>query len=218
MKGYRKMAGDDGNSIAGLWKSIEMLLKESLVDQNEPHANPSKVSEVSPRSSADVIHLNKVVWPGNIARDVNGPDSLSEPHSSLVQGLYTQNQINVEAEKGHPSPPFSEKMARLISDICASDDTETTRRDKEKSFMSDKELCASDLHNFDPSLMVYKILAESSAKDKKETFSPQSRAVLMGMIDSHIARWVDQNLPEFLEDSLPSSEPRASDAKVKHRS
>ena len=216
------MAGDDGNSMAGLWKSIEMLLKESLVDQNEPHANPSKVSEGPPRSSADVIHLNKVVWPGNIAgntaRDANDPDSLSKPHSSLVQGLYTQNQINLEAGKGHPSPPFSEKMARLISDICASDDAEPTSRDKEKSFTSDEELRASDLHNFDPSLMTHKILAESSAEDKKEMFSPKSRAVLMGMIDSHIARWIDQNLPEFLEDSLPSSEPRARDAKVKHRS
>ena len=84
--------------------------------------------------------------------------------------------------------------------------------------MSDEELRASHLHNFDPSLMTHKILAESLAKDKKEMFSPQSRAVLMGMIDSHIARWIDQNLPEFLEDSLPSSEPRARDAKVKHRS
>ena len=46
------MAGDDGNSMAGLWKSIEMLLEESLVEQNEPHANPPKVSEGPPRSSA----------------------------------------------------------------------------------------------------------------------------------------------------------------------
>ena len=216
------MAGDDGNSMACLWKSIEMLFKESLVDQNEPRANPSKVSEGTPRSSADIIHLNKVVWPGNIAgntaRDANEPDSLSKPHSSLVQGLYTQNQINLEAGEGHPSLPFSEKMARLISDICASDDAEPTSRDKEKSFASDEELYASNLHNLDLSLMAHKILAESSAEDKKEMFSPKSRAVLMGMIDSHIARWIDQNLPEFLEDSLPSSEPRARDAKVKHRS
>ena len=215
------MAGDDGNSMASLWKSIEMLFKESLVDQHDPNANPFKVSEGPPRSSADVIHLNKVVWPGNIAgntaRDTNGPDSFSESHSSLIQGLYTQNQINLEAEKGHPSPPFSEKMERLISDICASDDTEPTSQYREKSFKSDEELCTSDLHNFDPSLMAHKILAESSVEDKREMFSPQSRAVLMGMIDSHIARWIDQNLPEFLEDSLPSSEPRARDAKVKHR-
>ena len=109
-------------------------------------------------------------------------------------------------------------MARLISDICASDDSEPTSRDKEKSFTSDEEIRASDLHKFDPSLMAHNILAESSAEDKKEMFSPKSRAVLMGMIDSHIARWIDQNLPEFLEDSLPSSEPRARDAKVKYRS
>jgi hypothetical protein len=216
------MAGDDGNSMASLWKSIEMLFKESLIDQNEPNAYPSKVSEGLPRSSADVIHLNKIVWPGNIAgntaRDANGPDSFSESHSSLIQGLYTKNQINLEAGKGHPSPPFSEKIARLISDICASDDAEPTSRYKEKSFKSDEELRTSDLHNFDSSLMAHKILAESSAEDKRKMFSPQSRAVLMGMIDSHIARWIDQNLPEFLEDSLPSSEARARDAKVKHRS
>ncbi|MDC3286031.1 hypothetical protein OAV67_00050 [Alphaproteobacteria bacterium] len=212
------MTGDDGNSIAGLWKSIEMLLKEALADQNEPHTHSSKVAEDLSCSSADVIHLNKVVWPGNTVRDARGPDSLSEPHPSMVQGLYTQNQINLETEKNNQSTPFSEKMARLISDICASDDGGPSSRDEEKSFMSDEELRASHLHNFDPSLMTHKILAESLAKEKKEMFSPQSRAVLMGMIDSHIARWIDQNLAEFLEDSLPSSEPRARDAKVKHRS
>ena len=67
-------------------------------------------------------------------------------------------------------------------------------------------------------LILFDKSLESSGEDKKEMFSPKSRAVLMGMIDSHIARWIDQNLPEFLEDSLPSSEPRARDAKVKHRS
>ena len=212
------MANDDSNSMTGLWKSIEMLLKESQAVQNEPHASPSEVSEGPPRSSADIIHLDKVVWQGNVAGNTSGPVSSSEPHSSLVQGLYTQNQVNLEAGEGHLSPPFSEKMARLISDICASDETEPTSRNKEKPFMSDEELRAIELHNFDLSLIAHKILAETSAEDKKEMFSPQSRAVLMGMIDSHIARWIDQNLPEFLEDSLPSSEPRARDAKVKHRS
>ena len=212
------MSGEDSKNVAGLWKSIESLLKDSLDVQNKFDECQRDVSDSSHCPSADIIHLNKVVWPGNAARESHRFNNLDDPHDSLVQGLYTKSQIELDAEAAHPPSPFSQKMARLISDICAEDCDEPRSQNEEKVFVSDEELQASDLHRFDRSFLADKILSQSSAGDEKEVISPQARSVLIGMIDSHIARWVDQNLPEFLEDSLLSSDSRARDAKVKHRS
>ena len=42
--------------------------------------------------------------------------------------------------------------------------------------------------------------------------------VLMEMVDSHIASWVDENIASILEDALRSVKSGARDAKVKPRS
>ena len=47
--------------------------------------------------------------------------------------------------------------------------------------------------------------------------SSEARALLMKLIDFHIARWVDENIASILEDALRSTNSGARDALVKPR-
>lgn len=205
------MAADDRTGYRKIWKSIDLLMKEAFSTPKSLQQRVSKEPNGSPQTTADVIQLEDILLKGEL-------HELSEPRESLVQRLYTCDQAAKHTVNKKSPTFFSEKLARLICDICADDSSVQTPATTNLEAAEQKDLKVSDVHNFFPLIFSSKMSAKSQSSSDSKPISSEVRAVLMEMIDSQIARWIDENIASILEDALRSSKSGARDAQVNPRS
>ena len=204
------MAGDDRTGNSEIWKSIYSRTNEAKIKQKILQKSVLEEPDGSALTSADVIELDDVLLKG-------GPNEFSESYKSLVQNLYTPDQVAKDAKNMHSPEFFTEKMARLIRDICVADDSVLTPKTVTPDTEEQKDLKLSDIHNFATSIFSCKISRKAQSHMVRNPVSSEARALLMKLIDFHIARWVDENIASILEDALRSTNSGARDAQVKPR-